>query len=332
MCTYQGERFLERQLASIAAQSRLPDELVVRDDGSTDATVRLLEEFAAQAPFPVEVGVNPSRRGPCLNFEGAMAACSGDAVALCDQDDEWAPARLARLEEELEGPRRPGLVFSDATVIDSSSRPVGLTAWESVGFGARDVARVNGGHAFEVLSERQRAHGGTVTGATLAFRSELRDLVLPLPPWMAEPRPALLHDAWTALLAAAVGPVTAVEDRLVGYRRHDEQAAGLPASPRTLAPLPALVLGRAKLSSVVDRQSRQLQWSSAVLDRLRAAGGPAAGAAVADLEQRVEHLRARLGLPSGRLRRVPAVVREMATGRYRAYSSGIRSVARDLAR
>jgi glycosyltransferase involved in cell wall biosynthesis len=55
MCTYNGELYLQQQLLSIAKQTRLPDELVVCDDGSTDATLQILDEFQEMVPFPVKI-------------------------------------------------------------------------------------------------------------------------------------------------------------------------------------------------------------------------------------------------------------------------------------
>ena len=62
LCTYNGERWLPQQLASIQQQTRLPDELVVCDDRSTDQTLAMLGEFAAAVPFPVEIIRNTAER------------------------------------------------------------------------------------------------------------------------------------------------------------------------------------------------------------------------------------------------------------------------------
>ncbi len=87
MCTYNGARFLPEQLASFAAQERLPDELVVCDDGSTDATMEILQDFAATALFEVRVERNPQNLGFVRNFEKTLSLCTGDIVFLSDQDD-----------------------------------------------------------------------------------------------------------------------------------------------------------------------------------------------------------------------------------------------------
>src|ERR671927_271278 len=101
MCTYNGARFVREQLASIAAQTRPPDELVVCDDCSTDATLECIREFARTAPFPVRVVENEKNAGSTKNFERAVELCEGDFIALADQDDVWLPEKLQRLEEVL---------------------------------------------------------------------------------------------------------------------------------------------------------------------------------------------------------------------------------------
>jgi len=101
MCTYNGEQYLQEQLDSIIAQTRLPNEVVVCDDGSTDATLQILDEFQETAPFPVRIYRNGTRLGPTKNFEKAIKLCSGNVIALSDQDDVWMPHKLERLEEVL---------------------------------------------------------------------------------------------------------------------------------------------------------------------------------------------------------------------------------------
>ena len=89
LCTYNGAQYLPDQLESIVAQTRLPDELVVGDDHSTDDTVNILEDFAAGAPFPVRLHVNETNLGVVKNFEATILRCQGNLTALCDQDDVW---------------------------------------------------------------------------------------------------------------------------------------------------------------------------------------------------------------------------------------------------
>jgi len=75
MCTYNGEAYLGDQLGSIAKQTYPPDELVLGDDGSTDGTLRILDQFSKEAPFPVKVYRNEQRLGPTKNFAKAVLLC-----------------------------------------------------------------------------------------------------------------------------------------------------------------------------------------------------------------------------------------------------------------
>src|SRR5271156_421330 len=134
LCTYNGERFLPQQLAGIQQQTRLPDELVVCDDRSTDRTLAMLGEFAAAVSFPVEIISNTETLGSTKNFEQAIRLCGGDLIALSDQDDLWYPNRLERSEQEFMAHPQAGLVFSDADVIDDQNRPLGETLWQQLGF------------------------------------------------------------------------------------------------------------------------------------------------------------------------------------------------------
>ena len=120
LCTYNGARFLEEQLASLLAQNRRPDELVVCDDRSTDSTVQMLESFSRSAPFPVRIQVNPVNLGSTVNFDRAMRLCAGSLIAFCDQDDIWLPHKLecndlfaAAVAQVSGGGRRKKIVLLD---------------------------------------------------------------------------------------------------------------------------------------------------------------------------------------------------------------------------
>jgi glycosyltransferase involved in cell wall biosynthesis len=102
MATYNGERFVLEQLRSLASQTRLPDELVVSDDGSEDRTLQIVRDSAAEAPFRVHIQANTGRLWCHRNFWHAASLCSGDIFAFCDQDDVWLPEKLALCVAEFE--------------------------------------------------------------------------------------------------------------------------------------------------------------------------------------------------------------------------------------
>lgn len=97
MATYNGERFIRHQLDSFVRQTLLPLELVICDDGSTDSTLSIINNFARSAPFPVVIVHNSRRLGYTANFLQAARMCQGELIAFSDQDDEWLPQKLARV-------------------------------------------------------------------------------------------------------------------------------------------------------------------------------------------------------------------------------------------
>ena len=101
IATYNGEKYLEDQLESLAEQTVLPDELVITDDGSTDKTRDIVESFRSRAPFPVHFHSNPIRHGWARNFFEAARLCSGSYIAFCDQDDIWCTEKIAAIRSIL---------------------------------------------------------------------------------------------------------------------------------------------------------------------------------------------------------------------------------------
>ena len=111
MATFNGSRFLLEQLESLATQTRLPDLLLVSDDGSTDDTRDIVLRFAETAPFAVHM-----LDGPCTgygaNFASLLERMPGhvDVVALSDQDDIWLPGKIrAAVDALAQIPKGPAL-------------------------------------------------------------------------------------------------------------------------------------------------------------------------------------------------------------------------------
>ena len=313
MCTYNGGAYLREQLESIRAQTRPPDELVVCDDGSSDATRETLRAFAAGAAFPVRLHFNEYNLGSTKNFEQAIRRCDGEIIALADQDDVWRPDKLERLEQAMIASPRAGLVFTDAEVVDECLRPLGRLLFRSFGFTPSRQQMVKQGRAFELLLAQN-----VVTGATMAFRAHLRGLILPIP--TAFP---LIHDGWIALITAAVADLTFINQPLMKYRQHARQQMGV--NPNTLM-TSVTVAKKAELSAYLDH----VEQFRRAYDRLSASQDLCRERVLPLLEAKINHLRARAAMPAHRLRRIPIVLKEALSRRYRRYSRGMYSAARDL--
>ncbi len=101
IATWNGAKYLREQLETIYGQTGgIPEiEVVASDDASTDGTVAILAEYALSRGL--RYVVNPSRLGLVRNFERAISLCTGELIALADQDDLWKPHKLATLVENL---------------------------------------------------------------------------------------------------------------------------------------------------------------------------------------------------------------------------------------
>ena len=93
MTTYNGEKYIRKQIESILNQSMKVDEIIVCDDGSTDKTVEILKEY------PVTVYQNENNLGYRLNFKKAMSLCTHEYTFLCDQDDIWEKKKIKTKEK-----------------------------------------------------------------------------------------------------------------------------------------------------------------------------------------------------------------------------------------
>jgi len=320
MCTYNGAAFLSAQLQSIMAQTRPPDEIVVCDDGSTDNTRTLLEQFKAQSSIPITLCFNDQNLGSVKNFERAITLCTGDVIALSDQDDVWRTDKLELFENVLYKSPSAGIVFSDAAIVDEDLKPLNCRMWDEVGFDARKRKLVRSGRALEVLIT-----GWTVTGATMAFRSRFVKLSLPIPDGIA-----MIHDGWIALTIAAVADVVALDDPLIQYRQHAQQQIG---APTRKDPAPDL-RGRQAIETAFRRRNSSTDLHK-VLETLEARllaheNDFDTRKALSFVSDYAFHLNVRANLPQRRLNRVPGILRELLSLRYHEYANGFKSAAKDL--
>jgi glycosyltransferase involved in cell wall biosynthesis len=310
LATCNGERFLGSQLQSISKQSRPPDEVVVRDDDSSDRTLELVHKFADSVPFPVQIEKASENRGSTHNFAHAISACRGDIIALCDQDDVWLPNKLERLVTAFQQDAATAFVFSDAEVVDDDQKPLGYRLWDALRFGERDRERFRNGSAFESLLRRHR-----VTGATLAFRSAFRDRILPIPDgWV--------HDAWVALLLSAIAPCSLIPEPLIHYRQHNSQQHGGRMRTLRMQFQAAQTMTRQRCEAVADRFEEA--W-----DRLRTF--PEISAERLDrIRQKIDHHRRRALMRDAGIWRLPHVVAGAVRGDYSRFDQGWKTIAQDL--
>lgn len=319
LCTYNGERFLPQLLASLSEQSRSPDELVVCDDLSTDATPLILREFVNSASFPVRLVINERRLGIIHNFEQAVSLAQEGLLLICDQDDVWHWEKIAVMADIFE--RWPQLsgAFHDSDLIDAEGGKLPGTLWDLVCLSKSARSQLHDGRGLSYLIRHPR-----IAGHTLAVPSAARSLLLPFSPRSG-------YDNWICRLLSARGQLFPMEQILVSHRLHPENAVGVWRS-KTVAE-------RLHRSSLVS--SSYLAEADGLRDlasRLEACLPSAMTAKVEhDLKGKVAHMERRAALqnralrsPLMRARACVGVVHETGTLGYHRYSNGFSSAAFDM--
>ncbi|HEX5257603.1 MAG TPA: glycosyltransferase [Sphingomicrobium sp.] len=221
MATYNGAKYIREQLDDLAGQTRLPAELVICDDGSSDDTLAIVEEFAAAAPFPVHIHRNPERLGYRANFIKCAGLCRSDLVGFCDQDDRWHARKIdvmARVFEDED----VLIAYHNARTVTSKGRTLPLLYR---GRTEKRFAPLDIDPWFNPL------------GFTQVFRRSLLSFeeLWPLSSDQNEEGERLAHDQWYFFLASGLGSIVYVPDVLADYRQHGENTYGM-SWYRALAP------------------------------------------------------------------------------------------------
>ena len=324
LCTYNGAIFLPEQLKSFLQQTRPPDELIVCDDRSGDATIEIIKKFAEAAPFSVALHVNDENLGSTKNFEKAIALCTGELIFLSDQDDVWLPTKLEKFTAVFEQSKNVGMVFSDAELVGETLEPLGRRLWE-FSFTPEDRRQAKRGKIFEVLLKKN-----VVTGATMAFRASFRAMFSPIPTDI----PNTIHDAWIAFVIAANAEVKLIKECSILYRQHANQQLGIDWKYKEITRRERYVKSIGFQQKEQDRliklaeifkSSPQFQKKVAEIriDEL-------IESFIEEGNQMIRHYETRKNLPSEKLKRISPIIKELSTGRYNRFSKGFISPVKDL--
>ncbi|MEE1314241.1 MAG: glycosyltransferase family 2 protein [Faecalimonas sp.] len=214
MATYNGENYIEEQLASIYRQSRKVDEIVISDDASADGTIAKIQSFAKNYPdCKIRLFQNESNQGYKRNFQNALSLCEGDIIFLCDQDDVWKRKKVEVLTEFLEDNPEAALVSSAFTQIDGAGEIVdahknvykkGLPKQVPVSVPIEDLI-------FHNISQ----------GCSMAMRREIKDRYLQ---FFTDKLP---HDWMINIVAAMQKKCYFIDRALFFYRIHEKNTIGL---------------------------------------------------------------------------------------------------------
>ena len=226
MTTYNGEKYLSEQLDSIFNQTYKNIELIVCDDCSTDSTVEVLEKYAQKYPN-MKVFENEHNLGFIKNFEKAISLCSGDYIALSDQDDIWYEDKLEILLSEIDN---NNLICSRGDSIDKEGKY--LPSREGVIKAYEFANKIQ----FNKTSFIKLYFINIVGGATTLAKKDFLLKCLPLPE-------NIYHDKWMGLSAFCDSSLKFLNKSTFKHRKHDNNA-----------------------SIKNDNQNRYLNWIKKVID------------------------------------------------------------------
>lgn len=215
LATYNGEKYLREQLDSLLAQTVTGFRIVARDDGSTDGTMAILEEYQNANPSIISVCRNARGTGGAKhNFWGMMSSCRDDYIMLCDQDDVWLPCKVALTLEKMRemearfGDKIPLAVHTDLTVVDE-----GLYVIADSFRRHSDMDHSRQAFRFQLVQ-------AIMTGCTVMYNRPLAEYFTRPPDFM------VMHDWWIMLTASALGKVGYLEEPTILYRQHTGNVVG----------------------------------------------------------------------------------------------------------
>jgi glycosyltransferase involved in cell wall biosynthesis len=201
LATYNGEKYIKEQLDSILMQLNASDEVVISDDHSTDSTVAVIQSINDSR---IQLHFNDkNNKGYTKNFENALKNANGDVIFLSDQDDVWMPNKVSSILVALE---KNDFVVSDALIVNE------------------ELICTSGSH-FKLSNSKKGFFRNWIRpryiGACMAFQSKILEKALPFP----ENQKLCAHDYWIANVAEFFYKRALINEPLIKYRRHDNNAS-----------------------------------------------------------------------------------------------------------
>ena len=316
MCAFNGAELISEQIKSILSQTRIPDELVICDDGSTDGTWPLLERI--QHPIcKIKLKRNEKNLGYVQNFAQGIKLAEGDLIFLSDQDDVWHASKIETMARRFQ--QVPNLLayFCNENLVDAGLQPLGVTLFQNNFSDPNEVERFHKDLGWQVILKKNVAAGNG-----LAFRASGKNIVLPIPNgWM--------HDAWILSLLGLAGFVDCTPEVLMDYRQHGQQSFGTISS----APIKKWFqrIDRSRGHSLRENALEAERWEN-LFDRLVA--HKKTGDVVFSqermerCEEKIAHLRRRAAYSVFPLWRIVAIARERPA--YAEFGNGSATALKDL--
>lgn len=213
LSTYNGERYLKKQIDSIIDQSNSNWDLYIRDDGSTDSTRTIIESYLDDSRIHWINSKKQDNLKVIRSFFELLGQVDADYYMFCDQDDVWLPNKVQLTYDEMRHLEKshndvPILVHTDLKVVDAKLNLVNQSMMKMQDLDPKPT--------FNRLLVQN-----SVTGCTTMINDELKRKCQNL-----DPDQICMHDWWFALVAAAFGRIGYVNQATILYRQHGDNEVG----------------------------------------------------------------------------------------------------------
>jgi glycosyltransferase involved in cell wall biosynthesis len=215
LSTYNGSLYLSEQINSILRQSETNWNLYIRDDGSTDDTLKLINFYIKKYPAKIHlIKDDLGNMKSAASFMYLLSIINANYYMFCDQDDVWLPFKieltLKKMKNtELLNPYKGVLIFTNLFVVDLNLNILNNSMWN---FSKIDPENAKNFYKTTCSS--------SVTGCTIMINNALKDVVLPYH------KNARMHDWWISLNAVHFGVVEYIKEPTIYYRQHDANVLG----------------------------------------------------------------------------------------------------------
>lgn len=212
IAVYNGEKYLKQQIESILTQTFTDVKIVIRDDGSTDNSINIINDYCNKYPEKICSIIGEPTGSAAENFAVLLDSCDDDYIMFCDQDDVWLPQKIEKTLEAMknaeDGKQTPVLVHSDLKVVDGELNVISNSL-----FKFKSLKQ----HKLSLCSLLVQNY---ITGCTVMINRALKQKCGKIP------KECIMHDWWLGLVAQLFGKIVCLNESTILYRQHADNQVG----------------------------------------------------------------------------------------------------------
>lgn len=212
MAVYNGEKYIKEQIDSILSQSCKDWELYIHDDGSSDGSMEIIDEYCSKYPEKIHKISGEPTGAAKNNFLYLLRCVEAPFYMFCDQDDIWLEGKISKTYSAMKtlDCKKPALVFTDLKVVDVNLNLI-----------SESMDKYQKLDCYDTSIKRVFIQNMCI-GCTMMINRVLRDRMIKT----EKTDDVIMHDWWAALIAAEFGQMYFVDEPQILYRQHEDNCIG----------------------------------------------------------------------------------------------------------